>query len=65
MPTKELVADLQEVFAKHNVESAVFAIPREPGEFFLIMHYVSVEDVQALGILLTNLHTPVEPRTLH
>ncbi len=62
---KELVSELKEVLAKYNIPSAVIAIPLEPGEFFLMMHYARVDDIQKLGMLLSEYHLSVPANQLN
>ena len=62
---KELVSDLKEVLAKYNIPSAVIAIPLEPGEFFLMMHYARIDDIQKLGMLLSEYQLSVPASQLN
>ena len=62
---QQLVSELKEVFAKFNIPSAVIAIPLDPGEFFLVMHYVRISDIQALGMLLSEYQPSVPTSQLN
>jgi hypothetical protein len=65
MTDPALIADLKEVFAKHNVGSAIFAVPLNRGQFFLMMHQAEMIDIRLLGMLLSQYMPEQERGTLN
>lgn len=62
---QELVLDLKQVLQKYGITSAVIAVPMQPGEFFLMMHYVSIEHMHQLGTLLSEYQPKIDPSQLN